>query len=86
MTVAMESEATPGSDPESSGPVCSNGIPGVESAGGDVCCEVTCSECGGNWCVGYEDCCEEKIHDLGVLCSEDGVKAGPCIITEGGDQ
>lgn len=79
----MYEEPTSGSNPSSSEAVCSNGYPGVESIGGDVCCEATCSECGGTWCVGYEDCCEEKIHDSGVLCTDEGVEAGPCILIEG---
>ena len=64
-------------------PTCSNGYPGVESSAGDVCCPVGCSECGGEKCQGYGGCCEQKIHDDGVLCSDEGVDAGPCILIPG---
>ena len=43
--------------------MCSNGIYGVESDNGDVCCVAECGSCGGPGCskfstdLGASDCC-----------------------------
>lgn len=60
---------------------CDGGIPGVQSANGNVCCQIACGICDGSSCVGYGDCCEEKIQDSGVLCSVSGT--APCIMESG---
>lgn len=60
---------------------CTGGISGVESANGNVCCDTGCGICDGVSCVGYGDCCEEKIQDSGVLCSDSGT--APCILDSG---
>ncbi|CAM9505978.1 unnamed protein product [Ectocarpus fasciculatus] len=59
--------------------VCSNGIPGVESASGDYCCPASCKACDGDNC--YLDglfCCGDDIEETGVLC--DDSEEAPCII------
>ncbi|CAM9949891.1 unnamed protein product, partial [Scytosiphon promiscuus] len=63
-------------------PVCSNGIPGIESFKG-ACCDYRCGQCGGIGCstvaidlgLGSADCCEGTILDFGVPCGE-----APCIV------
>lgn len=62
--------------------VCSNGIPGIESASGDYCCPATCRACDGDNC--YLDglfCCGDDIEESGVLC--DDSEEAPCIIDIG---
>ncbi|CAN0146091.1 unnamed protein product, partial [Hapterophycus canaliculatus] len=58
-------------------PTCSDGIVGVESESGDVCCGYRCGTCGGDRCVGWGDCCEETIQAEEELCSV--TNAAPCI-------
>lgn len=62
--------------------VCSNGVPGVESASGDYCCPASCKACDGDNC--YLDglfCCGDDIEETGVLC--DDSEEAPCIIDIG---
>lgn len=60
---------------------CSNGVPGVESTSGDVCCAAACGSCGGKRCVGTGGCCEDYIKDKKVMCEDSG--EAPCIIKGG---
>ncbi len=65
-------------------PFCSNGLPGMESEDGAVCCWHGCNECvgrGEETCIGVTDCCEQTIIDEGLMCSE--AEEGPCIIDTG---
>lgn len=70
-----------GSDQE-----CSNGVPGFENIGGDVCCNLACSQCGGAGCgdgdaaegAGRFDCCVGPILFTGNYC--DDIVAAPCIL------
>ncbi|CAM9499658.1 unnamed protein product [Ectocarpus fasciculatus] len=67
------------------GPVstCTGGIPGVESDDGTVCCMEHCPSCrieSAEECVGVPACCQEKILDTGLMCSDEGVEEGPCIL------
>ncbi|CAM9476653.1 unnamed protein product [Ectocarpus sp. 12 AP-2014] len=59
--------------------LCTNGVPGVESAGGEVCCPADCGQCGGVGCGEFgEDCCITEIMDYGYPCSETGT--APCYL------
>ncbi|CBJ26487.1 hypothetical protein Esi_0034_0004 [Ectocarpus siliculosus] len=60
--------------------LCTNGVPGMESAGGEVCCLADCGQCGGVGCgeFGGEDCCVTEIMDYGQPCSETGT--APCYL------
>lgn len=65
--------------------MCSNGIPGIESLGGEVCCPAGCSQCGGSGCataglpdLGADECCAVEIFVSGWVCSITTV--APCII------
>ncbi|CAM9578421.1 unnamed protein product [Ectocarpus sp. 12 AP-2014] len=82
--VTMEPTTEPPAAPTTQG-VCSNGIPGIESANGDYCCPATCRACDGDNC--YLDglfCCGDDIEETGVLC--DDSEEAPCIIDiDGGD-
>ncbi|CAM9786703.1 unnamed protein product [Ectocarpus fasciculatus] len=60
---------------------CTNGVPGVESAGGEVCCPADCGQCGGVGCGeggAGDDCCTTEIMDYGYPCSETGT--APCYL------
>ena len=63
---------------------CKNGLPGVPSAGGGICCAPECDKCGGSDCsaqdAGGENCCVDPIEMSGILCSESG--AAPCLIDD----
>eukprot|EP00903_Cladosiphon_okamuranus_P005787 g5734.t1 len=65
---------------------CSNGIHGVESDNGDVCCVAECGKCGGVGCSKFspdldaDDCCVTEIRDFGDACSASG--AAPCYVDE----
>lgn len=65
--------------------VCSNGVVGVQSEDGTICCATTCNgQCGGAGCGqingtnGGSDCCSGAIAASGVMCDA-GVES-PCII------
>eukprot|EP00752_Nemacystus_decipiens_P002363 g2232.t1 len=56
---------------------CSNGLPGYETS--DVCCPLSCGECGGVGCSGRgEGCCTSDVKESGDLCSV--TMAAPCNI------
>eukprot|EP00752_Nemacystus_decipiens_P011654 g10344.t1 len=56
---------------------CSNGLPGYET--NDVCCPLSCGECGGIGCSGRgEGCCTSEVQESGDLCSE--TLAAPCNV------
>lgn len=64
---------------------CSNGIIGIESSNGAICCVAGCGQCGGVGCStaglpDYDafDCCVTEILDFGVACSVTGT--APCYI------
>eukprot|EP00752_Nemacystus_decipiens_P003873 g3562.t1 len=67
------------------GPMCSNGIPGIESSKG-ACCVAECGQCGGIGCstrasdrgLGSAECCEGTILIANVPCGE-----APCVIGDG---
>ncbi|CAM9883744.1 unnamed protein product [Pylaiella littoralis] len=59
---------------------CSNGVFGVESESGDVCCDVGCGMCGGARCIGDGDCCEHTVQLRDEMCEDVGV--APCIINK----
>eukprot|EP00903_Cladosiphon_okamuranus_P011455 g10790.t1 len=74
-------------------PVCeSNGIHGVESPSGAVCCAAGCKNCGGVacWSAGADagltadDCCATEILAYGEACSKRG--SAPCYIDDDGNQ
>ncbi|CAN0300536.1 unnamed protein product, partial [Laminaria digitata] len=62
--------------------LCSNGLPGVESATNPVCCESECGTCGGRGCGGRpggaDACCVGSITDSGMMCNV--TMAAPCIV------
>lgn len=65
-------------------PMCSNGIPGIQSK--NSCCALACGQCGGAGCsraggLTSADCCEGGVQASGVLCEVSG--AAPCIIDAG---
>lgn len=67
---------------------CSNGLRGLNSSNGAVCCVAACGKCGGPGCsqvgapaLDADDCCATEIADFGKLCSITG--AAPCIINGG---
>eukprot|EP00752_Nemacystus_decipiens_P015183 g13520.t4 len=63
--------------PVMEGPTCSNGLPGYEA--NDVCCPLSCGECGGSGCSSRGDgCCTSDVKDSGDLCSV--TMAAPCNI------
>ncbi|CAM9579887.1 unnamed protein product [Ectocarpus sp. 12 AP-2014] len=67
------------------GPVstCTGDIPGLESDDGTVCCMEHCASCrieSADECVGVPACCQEKILLTGLMCSDEGVEEGPCIL------
>ena len=67
------------SDPD--GPVCGNGIPGIEASG--VCCTQGCGICGGAGCgvragLPAGDCCVTDIIRAGKFCDEE--LQAPCIL------
>eukprot|EP00903_Cladosiphon_okamuranus_P022803 g20995.t1 len=80
-----------GSAPTSPSPAgikaCSNGIYGVESDNGDVCCVAECGACGGVGCSRFspdldaDDCCVTEILLGGEACSFTGV--APCFYDDG---
>eukprot|EP00752_Nemacystus_decipiens_P002364 g2233.t1 len=56
---------------------CSNGLPGYETS--DVCCPLSCGQCGGVGCSGRgEGCCTSDVKESGELCSV--TMAAPCNI------
>eukprot|EP00752_Nemacystus_decipiens_P007693 g6876.t1 len=56
---------------------CSNGLPGYET--NDVCCPLSCGECGGSGCSSRgEGCCTSDVKESGDLCSV--TMAAPCNI------
>lgn len=63
-------------------PMCSNGIPGIESSKG-ACCVAACGRCGGMGCsmaamdkgLGSTECCEGTILLANELCGE-----APCVL------
>eukprot|EP00752_Nemacystus_decipiens_P007692 g6875.t1 len=58
-------------------PTCSNGLPGYET--NDVCCPLSCGECGGVGCSSRgEGCCTSDVQESGDLCSV--TMAAPCNI------
>ncbi|CAM9757110.1 unnamed protein product [Ascophyllum nodosum] len=57
---------------------CSNGLAGVESSDGSVCCAAACGSCDGSRCVGTGGCCAEYIKANHDTCSEK--KNAPCVI------
>jgi len=62
--------------------VCSNGIPGIESANGEYCCPATCGECDASDCTDDgTGCCGVELERSGVMC--DDSEAAPCIIDTG---
>lgn len=68
---------------------CSNGIAGMESADGKICCTSGCKQCGGAGCsttslpeYGAEDCCASDVSSTGWLCSV--TELAPCIIDDDG--
>lgn len=71
------------------GPVCSNGVSGVGSTDGTICCSSECDECSEDACslsvsfgVNSEnECCSSDIAVSGELCDSTGM--APCIISEG---
>ena len=64
------------------GPVCSNGVPGIESYKG-ACCVAECGQCGGIGCstvamdlgLGSAECCEGTILLANEPCGE-----APCVV------
>ena len=65
---------------------CSNGIAGIESSNGDVCCLTACGQCGGVGCssaggLTAAECCQSGIEEGGDLCEDTGT--APCIIDGG---
>ena len=65
---------------------CSNGLNGVESPSGTVCCSDMCDVCGGSGCGGINgttahDCCLTEIFASEQYCGDD-VEA-PCILVNG---
>lgn len=67
---------------------CSNGLAGVESSDGTVCCAEACNgQCGGVGCGsidgtdGATDCCSGTILMSGVSCDDSA--ESPCIIDNG---
>lgn len=59
------------------GQTCSNGLAGYEAS--DVCCPLSCGQCGGSGCSERGDgCCTSKVKDSGVKCSESN--SAPCNI------
>ncbi|CAM9554983.1 unnamed protein product [Ascophyllum nodosum] len=65
-------------------PACSNGIDGVESEDGEVCCVTECGTCGGIGCSSAggltgDECCTQRILSVGELCDVAG--QAPCIIS-----
>ena len=72
--------------------MCSNGLFGIESSDGSVCCVSECGQCGGEGCstvaapeYGASDCCANEIAFFGVSCNS--TLAAPCFIGEsGGDE
>eukprot|EP00752_Nemacystus_decipiens_P008653 g7726.t1 len=66
------------------GQACSNGIRGVESDNGKVCCVAECGSCGGVGCSRFspeleaDDCCVTEILEDGEACSVWG--EAPCFI------
>eukprot|EP00903_Cladosiphon_okamuranus_P013409 g12494.t1 len=81
----VEETAAPctGEEPEE-GPMCSNGIPGIESKG--ACCVAECGQCGGVGCstvgkslgLGSDHCCEGTILENNRPCGD-----APCVIGGG---
>lgn len=74
--------------PTMADPVCSNGLSGIDSSNGDVCCAPGCGQCGSSGCsqagapdLTANDCCVTEIADFGELCSVTG--SAPCIINDG---
>ena len=69
--------------------VCSNGVDGVESVDGTICCSSECDECSEDACSlslsfgsdGDSECCSSDVANAGELCDSTGVS--PCIISEG---
>ncbi|CAN0569809.1 unnamed protein product, partial [Ectocarpus sp. 12 AP-2014] len=60
---------------------CTNGVPGVESTRGDVCCPASCGHCGGVGCDergAADECCTTEIMDYGQPCSVTGT--APCYL------
>ena len=71
------------------GPVCSNGVPGIEGENGNgkVCCPVGCNGCGGTGCgrigaaagLNNKDCCINGVLNNQPDCADaDGT--APCVI------
>ena len=64
------------------GPLCSNGVPGIESFNG-ACCMAECGQCGGIGCstvaldigLGSAECCEGTIIENNKPCGE-----APCVV------
>ncbi|CAM9421898.1 unnamed protein product [Ectocarpus sp. 8 AP-2014] len=60
---------------------CTNGVPGVESTMGEVCCPASCGHCGGVGCDdrgAADECCTTQIMDYGQPCSVTGT--APCYL------
>lgn len=58
-----------------------NGIPGVDSPGGYVCCKASCGVCGGAGCSDRGpamDCCVTEILSEGNACAD--VNESPCFV------
>ena len=66
--------------------MCSNGLVGIESEDGEICCVAQCGMCGGVGCataggLTADECCTVRIFSLGELCAVSG--EAPCIIGVG---
>ncbi|CAB1100563.1 unnamed protein product [Ectocarpus sp. CCAP 1310/34] len=60
---------------------CTNGVAGVESTMGEVCCPASCGHCGGVGCDergAADECCTTEIMDYGQPCSVTGT--APCYL------
>lgn len=65
--------------------MCDNGVNGISSSNGEVCCVAACGQCGGAGCsiiarptFDAFDCCVTEIMDFGNPCSETGT--APCFV------